>query len=118
MQIKINKDQEQVLKDAIDLYIGNLVGRGHKYNYAIEILNTINSAGLVSETTRIPRVLVAKEYMFAFEGGGWNTVWAKTKPGAIRAARLEYKASNLIPIASSFRLATEQDMKSALSLFY
>jgi hypothetical protein len=118
MQIKINKQQEQVIKDALNLYIDNLVGRGNKYNYAIEILNSINSAGLVPETTRIPKVLLAKEYMFGFEGGGWNSVWAKTKRGAIRAAQLEYKESNLVPNRSSFRLATEQDLKSAMSLFY
>ena len=27
-----------------------------------------------------------KQYMFTFEGGGWNTVWAKTLKGAIKAA--------------------------------
>ena len=27
-----------------------------------------------------------KQYMFTFEEGGWNTVWAKTLPGAKRQA--------------------------------
>lgn len=118
MQIKINKQQEEVLKSALEDYINNLVGRGVKYNSAVEILNTINSSGLISEAERIPRVLVEKQYMFTFEGGGWNTVWAKTKRGAIRAARKEYKDSNLNPIPTSFHVATEAGLKSAMSLFY
>jgi len=118
MQIKINKDQEQVLKDAIELYIKNLVGKGKKYNNAVEILNTINSTGLVTEETRIPKVFIEKQYMFTFSEGGWNTVWAKTKRGAIRAAMSEYKDSTLNPVPSSFHVATEAGLKSALSLFY
>ena len=33
--------------------------------------------------------LKLKQYMFTFEGGGWNTVWAKTLKGAIKAAEKE-----------------------------
>lgn len=119
MQIKINKQQEEVLKAALGDYIENLVGRGFKYNCAVEILNTINSSGLINETNRIPRVLVEKEYMFSFEGGGWNTIWAKTKRGAIRKALNLYKDSgNLNPIPSSFNLANQDVIASAMSLFY
>jgi len=118
MQIKINKDQEQVLKDAIELYIENLVGKGKNYNNAVEILNTINSTGLVTEENRIPKVFIEKQYMFTFAEGGWNTVWAKTKRGAIRAAMAEYKKSNLNPIPTSFHVATKAGLKSAMSLFY
>ena len=32
-----------------------------------------------------------KEYIFTFEEGGWNTVWAKSLPGARKAAVAEYK---------------------------
>jgi len=119
MQIKINKQQESVLKLALEDYIENLVGRGAKYNSAVEILNTINSSGLINEAERIPRVLVEKQYMFSFEGGGWNTVWAKTKRGAIRTALKEYKDSEgLNPIPSSFHLATEESLAGAMSLFH
>ena len=63
--------------------------------------------------------LKLKEYMFTFEGGGWNTVWAKTLKGAIKAAEKEYKDSpTLNPIPSSVHLATEEGLKVALSLFY
>lgn len=60
-----------------------------------------------------------KQYMFTFEGGGWNTVWAKTLKGAIKAAEKEYKDSpTLNPIPSSVHLATEEGLNSAMSLFY
>ena len=36
--------------------------------------------------------------MFTFEGGGWNTVWAKTKKGAIKAALKEYKDSDTLNV--------------------
>ena len=51
--------------------------------------------------------LKLKEYMFTFEGGGWNTVLAKTKRGAINAAIKEYAYSDTLnPIPSSVHLAT------------
>lgn len=63
--------------------------------------------------------LKLKEYMFTFEGGGWNTVWAKTLKGAIKAVEKEYKDSpTLNPIPTSVRLATEEGLKAAMSLFY
>jgi len=63
--------------------------------------------------------LKLKQYMFTFEGGGWNTVWAKTLKGAIKMAEKEYKDSpTLNPIPSSVHLATEQGLQNALSLFY
>ena len=63
--------------------------------------------------------LKIKQYMFTFEGGGWNTVWAKTKRGAIKAAMAEYKDSpTLNPIPSSFHVATEEGLRRAMSLFW
>ena len=63
--------------------------------------------------------LKLKEYMFTFEEGGWNTVWAKTKRGAINAARDRYKDSDgLTPNPQSFHIATDKGLERALSLFY
>ena len=60
-----------------------------------------------------------KEFMFTFEGGGWNTVWAKTRKGAVKAALKEYKDSpNLNPIPDSVHLATREGLQAAMSLFY
>jgi hypothetical protein len=48
-----------------------------------------------------------KEYMFTFEEGGWNTVWAKSLPGARKQAVAEYKDSpTLNPRMSSVHKAT------------
>lgn len=63
--------------------------------------------------------LKRKQYIFTFEGGGWNTVWAKTKRGAVKAAIEKYKDSSLLnPIESSVILATKERLDSAMSLFY
>ena len=60
-----------------------------------------------------------KMFMFTFAGGGWNTVWAKTRKGAVKAALKEYKDSpTLNPIPSSVHLATEEGLNAAMSLFY
>ena len=60
--------------------------------------------------------LKVKQYMFTFEGGGWNTVWAKTKRGAIKAALKEYKHLNVR--IDSVHKATEEGLRAAMSLFY
>jgi len=63
--------------------------------------------------------LKLKQYMFTFEGGGWNTVWAKTLKGAIKTAEKQYEDSpDLNPIPSSVHLATKEGLNAAMSLFY
>ena len=65
--------------------------------------------------------LQVKEFMFNFEGGGWNTVYAKTKRGAITKALKEYKDSNTLnPIASTFKRVDKnpEAYKTCMSLFY
>ena len=60
-----------------------------------------------------------KQYMFTFEEGGWNTVWAKSLPGARKQAITEYKDSpTLNPRVDSVHKATDAGMQNALSLFY
>ena len=60
-----------------------------------------------------------KEYIFTFEEGGWNTVWAKSLPGARKAAIAEYKDSpTLNPRLDSVHLATKDGLESAMSTFY
>ena len=63
--------------------------------------------------------LKLKEYMFTFEGGGWNTVWAKTLKGARKQAVKEYKDSKTLNVRlDSVHLATEKGLERAMSLFY
>ena len=117
MNIKITAAEERIIKDALADYTNNLVGKGVNYNTVVGILNKINDAGIV-KSARTPKVLVNKQYMFTFENGGWNTVWAKTLPGARRAALLEYKDSDLNVRMDSVHLATKKGLDSAMSLFY
>jgi len=63
--------------------------------------------------------LKLKQYMFTFEGGGWNTVWAKTLRGAKKLAVKEYAYSDTLNVRlDSVHLATEDGLKTAMSLFY
>ena len=63
--------------------------------------------------------LELKQYMFTFEGGGWNTVWAKTLKGAKKLAVKEYEYSDTLNVRlDSVHLATEEGLRAAMSLFY
>ena len=117
MQITINTKEETLIKEALIDLQDNLVGQGVKYNTVVDILNKINNAGLV-KSERTPKVLVCKQYMFSFEEGGWNTVWAKTLPGAKRQALLDYKDYDLTVCLDSVHLVTKKGLDSAMSLFY
>lgn len=60
-----------------------------------------------------------KEYLFNFVGGGWNSVWAKTKRGAIAQALKKYKGDTVCVVdVNSFRLSSEGDYRNLMSLFY
>ena len=118
MQININSKEEALIKEALTDLQNELVGQGVKYNTISDILNKINNAGLV-KLERTPKVFVRKQYMFSFVGGGWNTVWAKTRKGAIKAALAEYKDSDTLNVdVDSVHLATERGLQNAMSLFY
>ena len=63
--------------------------------------------------------LELKQYMFAFEEGGWNVIWAKTLRGAKKRILSKYKGDNgLTPKLSSVHLATADGIFNAMSLFY
>jgi hypothetical protein len=57
-----------------------------------------------------------KQYMFSFEGGGWNTVWAKTLKGGRKEMMSQY--GHLNPIPSSIHLATEEGVEVAMMNFW
>ncbi len=61
------------------------------------------------------------QYILQFEGGGWNSVYARSRSQAIKFAADEYKDSSLLnPIESSFFLKSENEeaYESLMSLFY
>ena len=108
MNLSLSPSEIQIIKYALSDYSEGLVGRGTQHSIISALLNTIAEKEAKAN----------KEFMFNFVGGGWNTVYAKTKRGAIAQAAKEYKNSNLVPDPNSFRVSTPADMKSALSTFY
>ena len=63
--------------------------------------------------------LELKEFMFTFEGGGWNTCWAKTRRGAIKEAVRQYADSDTLNVVeSSVKLADKMRMRRMLADFY
>ena len=65
------------------------------------------------------RELKLKQYMFTFEGGGWNTVWAKTLRGARKEAVNQYKDSPDLNVRlDSVHLATDEGLEVAMSTFW
>ena len=65
------------------------------------------------------KVIELKEYMFTFEGGGWNTCWAKTLRGAKTLAVKQYADSDALNVrVDSVHLATKEGLRAAMSLFY
>ena len=113
MKLELNQSELMLIKEALTDLQSQLVGVGTKTNTIIEILNK------VSDKPKVKKKLSNKEYMFTFEEGGWNTVWAKTKKGAIKAAIKEYKSSDGLTVrVDSVHKATESGLKAAMNLFY
>ena len=60
-----------------------------------------------------------KQYIFTFEGGGWNTCWAKTLRGAKKLAVQQYADSDTLNVrVDSVHLATKAGLRAAMSTFY
>tara|TARA_Y100000389_G_scaffold201708_1_gene245096 strand:- start:3789 stop:4133 length:345 start_codon:yes stop_codon:yes gene_type:complete len=88
---------------------------------AIKKLDNMDALKPILENTQdqIDYLRSEKIWNFNFIGGGWNTVTAVTEKEAIAVAAKEYHdGRNLNPDPSSFRVATEYDTRSLLSLFY
>ena len=60
-----------------------------------------------------------KEWLFNFEGGGWNSVSAKDLTEATSAIRKEYGKSEVsIPKYNTIRISTPADKKNLMSMFH
>lgn len=62
--------------------------------------------------------LKMKEYTFFFDGGGWNTEWAKTRPQAYKQACKRFPDLADKIIKDSFHIAKDDERKMLLALFY
>lgn len=117
MNMNLSPSEVTVIKNALVDYRDGLVGQGTQYSVISALLITIEEKEQ-REANKTPKVIANKQWMFNFTTVGWNTVFAKTKRGAIAQANREYKTSNLIPNPKTFAVATDAALKNALSLFY
>jgi predicted mannosyl-3-phosphoglycerate phosphatase (HAD superfamily) len=122
MKLELNQSELTLIKEALTDLQSQLVGVDAEpagltaYHKQHEIIGILNK---VSDKPKVKKKLSNKEYMFTFEEGGWNTVWAKTKKGAIKAALKEYKSSDGLTVrVGSVHKSTPSGLKSAMSLFY
>jgi hypothetical protein len=62
------------------------------------------------------------EFLFNFEGGGWNSEYAHTLEEAQELAKAKYSTDDYkgtcVPDMKSFRVSTPSDYNNLLSLFY
>ena len=117
MNLKLTPSEQQIIKDALANYRNELVGQGDTYTVITGLINNIEDKQIAA-ANRVVKIIPNKQWMFNFVTGGWNTVFAKTKRGAIAQAYKEYKTSSLIPNPKTFIVATDAAMKTALSSFY
>ena len=59
--------------------------------------------------------LKKKEFIFSFEGGGWNSVYAKTRRGAEKLMKEQYCDMN--PIEGSCHTVTTEQYRQLLNSF-
>ena len=105
------KEAQLLLKNQIKAL--KLSGRGRK-----DIRTTLSPI-LEEKVNLLSYIGKSKCWNFNFEGGGWNSNYAKTKEESYKMAKKEYKGSkNCVPSESTFRVATEVDTQNLLSLFY
>ncbi|MDA9279966.1 hypothetical protein N9P74_00235 [bacterium] len=116
MKLEITNTELTLINNALSNYKDNVIGGNQTQ---IKIIESIFTKIESVTKPKTPRPIRNKQYMFTFEGGGWNTVWAKTKKGAIKVALKEYKDSDSLKVnVKSLHLATEKGLESAMGLFY
>ena len=116
MNINVTAAEMSLIKDALLDQQNALVGKGERFNSIVGVINKLSPG-----VPKVKKVVALKEYIFSFEGGGWNTVWAKTKRGAIKAALKEYDnnpESSLSVRVSSVSKATRKGLQTACNTFY
>ena len=86
---------------------------------------TIDYEGRPNRSDKYPKAVAKladggqlKEYLFNFEGGGWNSISATNKRQAIKLAKAKYEDAKTKVDEKSFRIKTEKDYKNEMSKFY
>jgi len=66
---------------------------------------------------KVKKEVPIKRYSYSFIGGGWNTSWGKTKRGAIKAAKAQYKGtSTLVVDETTFQLCGTDSYNNLLNM--
>ena len=78
--------------------------------------NVILTEMLVEHKNTLKSLNSQKEWNYNFVGGGWNTAFGKHKEEAITYAKNRFPDMNTDE--TSFRIATNEETKKLLSLFY
>mgnify|MGYP000312196215 CR=1 FL=1 len=105
MKIELTKDEISLVKEILET---------KRYTY---MSSKLMADGIVKKLTPKPTVkkpVVLKTYIFNFIGGGWNTVYAKTKRGAIKEVKRIYGEIKSQPDYDSVRLCTQKQYECAI----
>lgn len=99
-----------------------LIGRYEPSTAMEEVLNEIMAENTAT-IEKLQKATSAKyEFLFNFEGGGWNSEYAHTKEEAMELAKAkyitEYYKGTCIPDMKSFRVSTPSDHANLMSMFY
>jgi hypothetical protein len=71
------------------------------------------------EVKQLETVIHSKrEYMYNFIDGGWNTEYAHCMEEAIEQAKARWTNCNLQVNENTFRVTNEQELRSAMAMFY
>jgi len=92
-----------------------------KHELLTSLSGSVEALEVVADVTKGIREAITylekrKEWNFNWIGGGWNSEYAHTREEAYNQA-LDI-TDTLVPDLDTFRVATEADTKSLLSLFY
>jgi hypothetical protein len=107
MKIELTLEEITLVKEILET---------KRYTY---MSSKLTADGIIEKLVPKPKVkkpVVLKTYMFNFIGGGWNTVYAKTKRGAIKEVKRIYGEIKSIPDYDSVRLCSQDTYNQLCSM--
>lgn len=101
--LKTNKDRLKAIEDTVSII-----------NELEKNPSPILKPVIVKFNNKLDYLNSRHGWLFNFMGGGWNSMWAYTEEEAIQEALKKYNDVNI----NTFRLKTDSEEESLLSLFY
>lgn len=106
MKVELTKSEIELIQYVLD-------EAGKTYD---DIGTTVKSIKQkLSPKPSVKKVVKSKRYMFNFIGGGWNTIYGKTKRGAIKEALATYNRELKVD-TNSFRLCSDTTYNQGLNM--